>query len=124
MSRGSPAAERLSQLAENDKPVLVYATFPDLATAERIGSSLIDRRLAACVNILPAMISIYEWQGKRERAAEVVMIAKTRDAVADDTMAAIVEAHPYDNPAVLLLPVTAGAEKFCAWIAEQTGGRS
>lgn len=111
-------------MAENDKPVLIYATFPDLATAERVGGDLVNRRLAACVNILPAMISIYEWQGKRERSAEVVMIAKTRDAVADETMSAIVEAHPYDNPAVLLLPVTAGAEKFCAWIAAQTGGQT
>lgn len=105
---------------DNDKPVLIYATFPDLATAEAIAGKLVDARLIACANILPGMVSIYEWQGKRERGSEVVMIAKTRDGKADEAMAAIAEAHPYDNPAVLLLPVTAGAEKFCSWIVEQT----
>lgn len=108
-------------MEENDKPVLIYATFPDLATAEACGTALVDGRLAACVNILPAMISIYMWQGQRERNAEVVMIAKTRDEVAEQAMAAILNRHPYDNPAVLLLPVTAAPEAFCTWIAEQTG---
>lgn len=110
-------------MEENDKPVLIYATFPDMGAAESAAGALVDRGLAACVNILPGMVSIYIWQGRRERASEVVMIAKTRDAVADEAMSAIVSLHPYDNPAVLLLPVTAGAEKFCAWIVEQTRGK-
>jgi periplasmic divalent cation tolerance protein len=109
-------------LEENDKPVLIYATFPDRATAEAVGGALVDRGLVACVNILPGMISIYVWEGQRQRSSEVVMIAKTRDARAEEAMAALVSEHPYDNPAVLLLPVMAGAEEFCAWIASQTGG--
>lgn len=107
----------------NDKPVLIYATFPDLATAEATAGKLVDAGLIACANILPGMISIYEWQGQRERTSEVVMIAKTRDARAEDAMAVIAETHPYDNPAVLLLPVAAGAEAYCTWIAEQTADR-
>ena len=58
---------RLAQLGENDKPVLIYATFPSVAEAERIGGALVDRGLAACVNIFAGMTSIYIWEGKRER---------------------------------------------------------
>lgn len=108
----------------NDKPVLIYATFPDFATAERIGGALVDRGLVACVNIFPGMVSIYVWQGQRERASEVAMIAKTRDALADDALAALVSAHPYENPAALILPVSGGSEAFCSWISEQTRGGS
>ena len=62
----------------NDKPVLVYSTFPSVAEAERVGGSLVDRGLAACVDIIDGMTSLYTWQGKRERSAETVMLIKTR----------------------------------------------
>ena len=104
----------------NDKPVLIYATFPSAAEAERIGGSLVDRGLAACVNIFDGMTSIYIWEGKRERGAEAAMLIKTRAALAPQVIAEVKKLHPFTNPALLELQVGGGSEDFMRWIAEQT----
>jgi periplasmic divalent cation tolerance protein len=104
----------------SDDPVLVYATFPSPDEAERVGGVLVDRGLAACVNILPGMTSIYVWQGARHRDSEAVMIIKTRAALADEVVAEAKRLHPYDNPALVVIPVTGGSADFCRWIAGQT----
>ena len=108
-------------MVENDKAVLVYTTFPSLDAAEDVGGALVDAGLAACVNILPGMIAIYSWQGAREREAEVVMLVKTQRDRADAVMAEIRERHPYDTPALIVLPTAGGDGDYLAWIAEQTG---
>lgn len=104
----------------NDKPVLVYATFPSAEEAERTGGSLVERGLAACVNIFPGMTSIYIWEGKRERGSEAAMLIKTRASLAERAIAEARKLHPYSNPAFLVLPVSGGSEDFLRWIAEQT----
>jgi periplasmic divalent cation tolerance protein len=108
-------------LDENDKPVLIYSTFPSAAEAERIGGSLVDRGLAACVNIFDGMTSIYVWQGKRERGTEAAMLIKTRASLASQAIAEARKLHSYTNPAFLVLPVSGGSEDFMRWIGEQTG---
>jgi periplasmic divalent cation tolerance protein len=105
---------------ENDKAVLIYSTFPDPATAERVGGVLVDRGLAACVNILPGMISIYVWQGMRDRDSETVMIIKTRTSLVERVVAEAKALHPYDNPALVALPIEGGSTEFLRWIGEQT----
>ena len=105
---------------QNDKPVLVYATFPSPAEAERIGGVLVDRGLAACVNIVPGMTSIYVWEGKRQRDTEAAMIIKTRASLADTAIAEARRLHPYANPAFVVLPIEGGSADFLRWIAEQT----
>ena len=105
---------------ENDKHVLIYSTFPSPAEAERVGGALVDRGLAACVNILPGMTAIYVWEGKRQREAEAVMIIKTRAGLADTVVAETRKLHPYTNPALVVLPIAGGSEDFLRWIAEQT----
>jgi periplasmic divalent cation tolerance protein len=105
---------------DDDKPVLVYTTFPSGAEAERVGGSLIDRGLAACVNIFPTMIAIYTWEGKRERVSETAMIIKTRAALAERVVDAARALHPYANPALLIIPTLGGAEDYLRWIAEET----
>jgi len=105
---------------ENDKAVLIYATFPTFESAEEVGTRLVDQGLAACVNIWPGMTSIYIWEGKRQRDSEVVMIIKTRAAIADAAIAEAKRHHPYTNPAFLTLPVVSGSPEFLKWIAEQT----
>ena len=67
----------------NDKAVLIYATYPDPETAEAGGRALVEAGLAACVNILPGMVSVYRWEGAVERSEECVMIIKTRAVLAD-----------------------------------------
>jgi len=111
-------------LQSNDKAVLVYSTFPSLDAAERVGAELVDARLAACVNILPRMISIYRWQGARHRDEEVVMLIKTRESLSGRVISAVRERHPYDNPALLILPTTGGAEDFLSWILSETIGET
>ncbi len=100
--------------------VLLYVTFPDLAEAERVGHALVERRLAACVNILPGMISHYRWRGALERAEEVVMIAKTRASLADDVTKAVRELHSYETPAIMTIPMTGVESNYLAWILDST----
>lgn len=88
-----------------ERAVFVYTTFPSVVEAEKAGRELVDARLAACVNILPGMISVYRWQGAVERAEETVMIVKTRRSLAEQVRASVKATHPYDTPAIAVLPV-------------------
>ncbi len=104
----------------NERTVLIYVTFGSLDAAERLGGELVEQRLAACVNILPRMISIYRWKGERQRDEEVVLIAKTRVGRKDDVIACVKRLHTYDTPAILVLPVDGGSEDYLSWIAAET----
>ena len=110
-------------MPENDKAVLVYTTFPTPEAAEEVGAALVEAGLAACVNILPGMTSIYVWQGARQRDAEAVMIVKTRRALADRVMEDIRARHSYETPALVVIPVEGGSADYLAWIAAQTSGQ-
>ncbi len=107
-------------MRENDKPVFIYSTFPTAESAEAAGGALVDQGLAACVNILPGMTSIYRWEGKRQRESEVVMIIKTTAALADRVITETRKMHPYTNPALVVLPLSGGSTDFVDWILEQT----
>ena len=72
-----------------ERAVFVYTTYPSIVEAEQAGRALVERRLSACVNILPGMISHYRWEGKIERGEETVMIIKTRASLAGDVSAAV-----------------------------------
>jgi periplasmic divalent cation tolerance protein len=105
---------------ENDKPILIYSTFPSPDVAERVGTDLVDAGLAACVNIIPGMTAIYIWQGQRQRDSECVMIIKTRAVLAEQVIVCVRKLHPYTNPALLVLPIASGSEDFLRWIVDQT----
>jgi periplasmic divalent cation tolerance protein len=83
-------------LQANDKPILIYATFPSLQDAERIGAELVDCRLAACVNIILGMTSIYIWNDKRQHDSECVGIIKTRQTLAEPVMDKVRSLHSAD----------------------------
>src|ERR1700734_1012402 len=102
-----------------ERAVFVYTTYSSLVEAERAGRSLVERRLCACVNILPAMVSYYWWQGKVERGDEVVMI-KTRATLAEPVRLAVKEMHSYTTPAVLVIPVDSVDPDYQAWIMRET----
>ena len=108
---------------EKHETALVYSTCPDQATAEQIGGYLVEHGLAACVNILPAMTSLYRWQGRVETAGEVVVLIKTRSSLVDDVFAAVKTRHPYDTPALLVLNVSDVERAFGAWIVAETSPR-
>jgi len=108
---------------ENDKPVLIYSTFPSAAAAQAVGRALVESGVAACVNIIDGMTSIYRWEGKVEQASEAVMIVKTRKTLAEAAMAAVKDRHPYTNPALLVVPVEGGSADYLAWLAAETGAK-
>ena len=103
-----------------ERAVLVYTTWPSIVEAEQAGRAILGRRLAACVNILPGMISHYWWEGKVERAEEVVMLIKTRASMADFVRNAVKEAHTYTTPAFMVLPIDDLDPDYHAWIVRET----
>jgi len=110
----------MHQEPNEERAVFVYTTYPSLVEAERIGRAVLEKRLAACVNILPGMISHYWWQGAIERGEEVVMIIKTRAALAEDVRATVKALHPYTVPAILVLPITGGEGAYLDWLMRET----
>jgi periplasmic divalent cation tolerance protein len=109
-------------MENGDLPALVYTTFARLEDAKRVGEALVAARLAACVNVFPGMISIFEWKGAREAANEVAMIIKTRGSLTAAVLAETKRLHPYELPALLVLPTEGGSPDYCAWIMGQTVG--
>jgi periplasmic divalent cation tolerance protein len=110
-------AWRLAQVQQNDKPVLIYSTFPSTESARTVGRELVERRLAACINVIPGMTSIYRWEGRIAEEAETVVIIKTVETRAEAAMALVKERHAYTNPALIVLPVLGGAPAYLAWLA-------
>lgn len=107
-------------MAHDDKPVLVYATFPTLEAAQNSAQAAVEQGLAACANILPGMVSVYVWEGKLQREQEVAMILKTTAGRSAALIEEVQQRHPYDNPAVLVVPVIGGARAFLDWVASAT----
>jgi periplasmic divalent cation tolerance protein len=103
-----------------ERAVFVYTTFPSVVEAEKAGNELVGAGLAACVNILPGMISVYRWQGAIERAEEAVMIVKTRASLAEAVRTSVKATHPYDTPAIAVLPVESVDDRYFAWILDAT----
>ncbi len=103
-----------------ERAVFVYTTYPSVVEAEKAGNALVGTRLAACVNILPGMISVYRWQGAVERAGEVVMIVKTRATLADAVRDSVKATHPYDTPCIAVLPIETIDERYFGWILAET----
>ena len=123
-------------MLENDKPlkpdtgagpsapdtrvVMIYATFPDFATALAVGRDMVEQGIAGCVNIVPGMTSVYVWKGETETSDEAVMIAKLAAAGAERAVAYIRSHHPYETPAVLVLPIEGGNADYLSWLCAGT----
>jgi periplasmic divalent cation tolerance protein len=107
-----------------ERAVLVYTTWPSIVEAERAGRAIVEKRLAACVNIVPGMISHYWWQDKIERADEMVMLVKTRASLAEAVRQAVKATHSYTTPAIMVLPVESVDADYYRWIVEETKGTS
>jgi periplasmic divalent cation tolerance protein len=100
--------------------LIVMTNLPNAQAAEAIASILVKSRLAACVNLLPAVQSVYRWQGKVERATEVTLLIKTTQRHYAALEAAIRAAHPYELPEVIALPVTTGLPSYLQWVITET----
>ena len=100
--------------------LLALCTCPDEAIARSIAETLVKQRLAACVNILPAIRSVYRWQDSIENDPEVLLYIKTTRARWQALEQAIVGAHPYELPEIIGIPITAGLGEYLDWISEET----
>lgn len=96
--------------------VIVLSTFPADGDADTLARSLVTERLAACVNVVPAMTSFFRWEGKVEQASERQLIIKTTGARLDPLKARLAELHPYDVPEILVIAVSDGGERYLEWL--------
>ena len=103
-----------------NRALLVLTTVPDTATAERIAQVLVEARLAACVNVLPGVESIYRWQGAVTRSAELQLLIKTTTERYASVEEAIRMHHPYDVPEVIAVPVDTASSTYLRWLFEET----
>ena len=99
---------------------LVLVTAPDPAVAEGLARSLVEERLAACVNVVPGLRSVYRWQGRVEAADELLLLVKTRADRAAALAARVRELHPYELPEVVELPVLGGSPAYLDWLRKES----
>ena len=102
--------------------VVVIVTAPSQDVAERIVTTVVEERLAACGNIVPGVTSIYRWEDAVQRDSEVLVLFKTTRAVQPRLIGRLEELHPYDVPEALAVPVNAGIEKYMQWVVASVHG--
>ena len=100
---------------------VVLCSFPDLPEARQIGTLLVEKQLAACVNLIPAVESVFRWQGKVTSESEVLAVFKTSAGRCRELESELRQMHPYDVPEVLALPVEHGSEAYLKWVCAETG---
>lgn len=101
---------------------VVLTTAATQEDAERLVTSIVEERLAACGNIVPNVVSIYRWEGEVRRESEVMIMFKTERSAVPKLMARVSDLHPYDVPEVLALPVTAGLPSYLMWVSANADG--
>jgi periplasmic divalent cation tolerance protein len=100
--------------------VIVLTTLPANADVRAFGTVLVEGRVAACVNVLPEMTSIYRWEGKVEQEPERQVVIKTTAARLPDLRERVRSLHPYDVPEFIVLPIIDGSEAYLKWVREST----
>ena len=99
--------------------IIVLTTCESSQDAQTIAETLVEKRLAACVNILPGLKSIYRWQGKVENATELLLLIKTRRGLFEQLSAELARIHPYEVPEVIALPLIDGASAYLGWLEKE-----
>ena len=98
---------------------IVLCTFPDPSRARHIGTLLVEKQLAACVNLIPGIESIFSWEGKISKEQEVLAVFKTTAGRLEELEQCVQELHPYDLPELLILPAE-GSERYLKWVRSAT----
>jgi len=99
-------------------PCVVLVTAPDQETATKLARHLVEKKLAACVNVAPGLVSLFWWQGKIDEQPEVLLIIKTLQEKLEMLHAAVKKQHPYDTPEIIALPIIGGADDYLRWLHE------
>jgi len=102
--------------------LLILCTCPNAESASRIARALVEERLAACVNRVPGLTSVYRWQGEIHEDNEVLLLIKTQHERFESLRARIIELHPYDVPEVIALEIAAGHAPYLEWLRTETSG--
>lgn len=103
-----------------NEPLLILTTMPDETSARALARSLVSANMAACVNLLPQMTSIYEWKGQAEEGTEHLLLIKSTQERYPDLETAIRDQHPYELPEIIATPITHGLPEYLNWIVERT----
>lgn len=119
MARSMGGLEGSAGAAENEF-IAVYVTAPTADDGKAIASKLINEKLAACVNMIPGIQSMYWWEGKVETDSEVLLMIKSRAQLFDALSKVVVDTHPYDVPEVIAVPITNGNKGYLDWLASST----
>lgn len=106
-----------SEEGDGAGPLVVLCTCPDEQVALQVANAVVEQRLAACVNRVPGIESIYHWEGRVERDREELLVIKTTRERYGALEACILEVHPYDTPEVIAMPIERGARSYLEWIA-------
>jgi len=101
---------------DTSNAIIVFMTASNGEEAARLADMLVGAHLAACVQILPEMESVYRWQGKIERAAEILLLAKTTRSKFDELEREVRALHSYDTPEIIAVPVVAGSARYLEWL--------
>jgi len=101
----------------------IHVTMPDVERATALARTLVDEALAACVNVVPGVRSIYRWEDKIQEDDEVLCLIKTRPAIFDRVRERILELHPYEVPEILAFAVDEGSPAYLDWLRDATAGR-
>ncbi len=100
--------------------LLVLSTCPDQATAERIAQLLVEEKLAACVNVIPDITSLFQWQGKLDRENEILLLIKTTAASYSALETLVRQQHPYELPEIIAVPIVDGLNDYLDWVSSNT----
>lgn len=98
------------------EPRIGFCTVPDRDTATRLAGALVEQQLAACVNIIPAVTSVYRWEGRVQQDDELLLIFKTSEHVWQRIEVVLIELHPYELPEIIAVPIHTGQADYLKWI--------
>jgi periplasmic divalent cation tolerance protein len=102
---------------------VVLGTVPDAEVGRRLARTLLDEGLIACANVVPAVVSLYRWEGEVQEEGETLLLLKSRMELVPRLLERIPELHPYELPEVLALPVAGGLPAYCRWVLDETEPR-
>lgn len=100
--------------------IIILITCPNIKEANNLASLLVSNKLAACVNVIPKIQSIFHWQGKIDRAQEILLLVKTKQGLFNKIARLVRKHHSYDTPEIIALPIIKGNKKYLDWIKKST----